>query len=308
MNNSTVDSQYISTLQAAEALGVSVSTVKRWVDSRVLPAHKTAGGHRKLLKTEVLALARQSDLPRRDLSVLASASSEGTLTSVDLKQAALMAALLGGDSSQARSILQNAYHSGTPIETLADQIISPVMARIGHEWETERIDVWQEHRATHICTQALIALQTRLEPRAERRRPLAIGACPEGDPYLLATLLAQMTLVDSGWEAINLGPNTPFCSLSNALDELRPRLVWLSISFLPDAERFLREYHEFYRHAEQAGVAVALVGQGLDEPFRAKIPYTTHGDGLTHLAAFARTLHSRPRRPRPGRPRKSQTP
>ena len=35
---------------------------------------------------------------------------------------------------------------------------------------------------------------------------------------------------------------------------------------------------------------------------RPSMLYTTYGDGLTHLAAFAKTLHPRPKRPRRGRP------
>jgi methanogenic corrinoid protein MtbC1 len=145
-------------------------------------------------------------------------------------------------------------------------------------------------------------LKEDLEARAEKNRPVAVGGAPEGDPYLLPTLLAQYVLLDAGWEAVNLGPNTPLASVAKAVKELRPRLLWISVSYLENREAFIEGYKDLYRVAERQGVAVAAGGQALQESLRSAIPYTTYGDGLSHLAAFARTLHPRPKRPRRGRP------
>lgn len=295
---------YLSTVQAAAALGVSVSTVKRWVDEGVLPAHRTAGGHRKLLRAELLALARQGSLPRADLASLGIAPPRGRDVEPDALAAALRAALLGGEADATAAVVRRAYGSGMTVETLADRVIAPAMAEVGHGWEAGRIDVWHEHRGTQLCAAALYDLKAELEGRAERGRPVALGGAPEGDPYLLPTLLAQLVLLDAGWQAVNLGPNTPLASLSEAVRELKPRLVWLSVSHLDDAAGFVTAYADLYHRAEQTGVAVAVGGQALGDAVRLAIPYTTHGDGLTHLAAFARTLHPRPKPPRRGRPAK----
>jgi len=296
------DARYISTMGAASALGVSISTIKRWVDDGILPAHRTAGGHRKMLRAEVLALARQGQLPRGDLTGLSSASfGEGRLD-LERVSAELFAAMLRGDGAEISGLIHRAYRTGIAIETLADQVLAPVMAQIGREWETTRIDVWHEHRGTQLAAAALYELKDELDTRAERKRPVALGGAPEGDPYLLATLLAQLALLDGGWEAVNLGPNTPLASLTSAMRELRPRLVWLSVSHLENSVDFLRTFREFYHSAEKLGVAVAVGGQALVEPVRSAMPYTTYGDRLQHLAAFARTLHPRPKPPRRGRP------
>jgi excisionase family DNA binding protein len=296
------DSPYLSTVQAAEALGVSVSSVKRWVDEGILPAHRTGGGHRKLLRAEVLALVRRGDLPRADLSTLSIAAADQSSLRLDAIGAALYDATVRGIADEVAAVIRRAYEAGTPLESIADRLVAPVMARVGHDWETSRIDVWQEHRGTQLCAGALYQLRQDIQGRAERGRPIAIGGAPEGDPYLLASLLAELVLLDAGWEAINLGPNTPLPSLIRAIRELRPRLVWLSASHLDDTAKFLSAYRELYRAAEAHGAAIAVGGRALTKPIRSTVPYTTHGDGLAHLAAFARTLHPRPRPPRRGRP------
>src|SRR5512135_1946979 len=294
--------QYISTAHVARALGVGVSTVKRWVDEGILPAHKTVGGHRKLLLADVLRLAREGDFPRLDLSELQFvAETRGGVDPNRLSQR-LLTALKQGDGDTVRSLIHGAYQSCVAMETLADFVIAPAMSQLGHEWEIGRIEVLHEHRGTQLCVSALYELKAVLEAQADRDRPLAVGGSPELDYYILANLLAEMLLLAAGWQAIDLGPHPPILSFRQALSELRPRLLWISVGQLVDRDRFLAEYRELYQEAERAGVTVAIGGRALIDSLRSAMPYTCYGDGLRHLAAFARSHHGPSRRPRRGRP------
>jgi excisionase family DNA binding protein len=303
--NSPLSSDFLSTAQVAEGLGVGVSTVKRWVEEGILPAAKTAGGHRKLLLADVLEVAKRNNLPIRELVLLTDGARSKLRRDPSVLWKDLHHALLEGDSKTARAIVHGAYRQGMPVESLADEVIGPAMHRIGKDWETGSIDVMHEHRASQLCASVLVELKQVLETRANRRRPLAVGAAPEGDQTVLGTLLAQMVLLDAGWDAVNLGPNTPLKSLGLAVSELHPQLVWLTISHRVVDDAFRREYRVLYQRTQEAGAALAIGGRALSESVRAALPYTAYGDGLTHLAAFARSLHPRPRRPRRGRPPQS---
>lgn len=60
MFKTSVDSsEFCTTLQAANALGVTRRTVQLWVDSKVLPAWKTPGGHMKIQVASVNLLLDQ---------------------------------------------------------------------------------------------------------------------------------------------------------------------------------------------------------------------------------------------------------
>ena len=49
----------ISPKQAAKMLGVSESSMKRWCDKGLLEIHRTAGGHRRIPVSSLLAFVRQ---------------------------------------------------------------------------------------------------------------------------------------------------------------------------------------------------------------------------------------------------------
>lgn len=47
-NSPSSTEQFISTREAAARLGIALSTIQTWVETGVLPAWKTAGGHRRI--------------------------------------------------------------------------------------------------------------------------------------------------------------------------------------------------------------------------------------------------------------------
>src|SRR4051794_27273823 len=138
-------SPYVSTARVAEALGVGVTTVKRWVDHGILPAHRTAGGHRKLLLADVKRLAREGHLPQADLSRLDPRAAPAEPADAGEAATALTGALRAGDGAAVRAIVHAAYHQARmPVEAIADRLVSPAMAALGEEWCIGAIDVLHE--------------------------------------------------------------------------------------------------------------------------------------------------------------------
>jgi len=54
---------YYTTYQVAKYLGVSLPTVVNWVNSGLLAAHRTPGGHRRIAHNDIIAFARQNSYP-----------------------------------------------------------------------------------------------------------------------------------------------------------------------------------------------------------------------------------------------------
>jgi excisionase family DNA binding protein len=285
---------YLRTQQLADALGVSVSTIKRWVDGGTIQAIRTVGKHRLIPLQECLRLANELGTDATKLLRLVR-EHEGDLPQssvIDDRTCELLAKhLCEGRVQAAKSIIHAFAASGCGAVSLGDDLIRPVMQKIGHSWMVGSIDVYQEHQATHIVASSLIELIGRLS-KSDRAKgaPLALGATAEGDPYILSTLLGELVLREQGWDVKNLGVNLPLSSLINAVLEFRPKLVFLSINYLRDEHHFVREYASFYEVASDVNTAVILGGHALGPELRSRLKYAAFGDRMIHLAEFARRL------------------
>ncbi len=177
---------------------------------------------------------------------------------------------------------------------IADDLIAPAMHSIGHLCESGALDVSEEHRATQLCAGALHELRAVMLERATTKGALtAVGGAPEGDYYVLASLLAEMVLLESGWNVINLGAHTPMSALTTALRRWRPALVWLSISHLPAGSRFVHEFADFCHIVRRQNTATIVGGRALTGELQMSLPCAAFGAKMAHLGQLARSLAQR---------------
>ena len=285
------DDRRFSPAQLAPIIGVSESTIKRWVDAGHLRGETTPGGHRKIALAHLVAFLRSRGRPVPSLEALGLLAEQQPTKpkGSPATPESLAGLLMGGDAGVARTLVFEQFRGGRAVDDLLDRFVAPAMAWLGQQWADGKIDVYQEHAATLRAWSILVELRGFL-PAPPDKAPLALGGSPEGDPYLLPTLMADLTLTDMGWRTVNIGPNTPVASLLEAVTRHRPRLVWLSVTSMKPRTSFFEGYPRFFEAAQAKGASVVIGGQALTPRLQDRLVASGFGTRLAHLKAFARSL------------------
>jgi hypothetical protein len=104
--------------------------------------------------------------------------------------------------------------------------------------------------------------------------------------------MVELALREEGWQAESLGSGLPVETLELAIERLRPRLAWLSVSAFDSRDSILERTARLFEHASALGTALVVGGKALTEDLRLEMQYTAHCDTLQHLIAFSRTLNA----------------
>ena len=283
----------LSPKEFAQAIGVSESSIKRWVDSGTIPASKTAGGHRRIAMGEAVRFLRETNTPllHPDIFGLADVSAlGGELPIGDEVGETFFEFLQSGKAEQARGLVQSLYLNGRSVAQIIDGPVQVAMERLGKIWfeGEENLGVFQEHRATEIAIQALTRL--RLLIPNQQGSPVAVGGAPSGDPYLLPSLAAAAVLESRGLNAVNLGPETPLESLQLAAESMDASLLWLSVTSIEDRDALQAQLIVLVEALEDRGLPLVIGGQKADLLGLPDVPHLHVGTTMGELEALVKGL------------------
>ncbi|MFT5299684.1 MAG: methanogenic corrinoid protein MtbC1 [Mariniblastus sp.] len=252
----------LSTAEFAEAIGISESSARRLADSDEIRIQRSKGGHRKIPVSEAIRYVREVNVNvvRPDLLGL-SISAKGVATESSAEDSwseRLLAALSEGHFNVVIGLMQAMYVGHTSIAEICDGPIRYAMSAIGSMWPHDKRSIFIEHRATVLCVRALCQIRLSL-PDIPENAPLAMGAAPQDDPYLLPSLMASLALYECGFDEVNLGPNTPVDVLTDSVEDEKPKVVWLAITNPVRSRARLREIEHLAKAVDQYG-GLFLVG------------------------------------------------
>lgn len=288
---STDSPAYLSTRALARAVGVSESSIKRWVDDGTIRSTRTVGGHRRIQRADAIRFVRDTHATVVAPQMLGLAAPVGSKsTSVAGAGAVLTDLLLGGAGDEARAVLESLYVGGEHLATILDGPFRAALEHLGTIWRHDRAGIFLEHRAVQICVHALSHLSTLLP--ASAAAPVAVGGATAGDPYLLPSMAAALVLGGEGFDAVDLGADLPVPSLADAMMRLDARIVWVSVSTVPDGPALGRELESLLEAAAARHTHVVVGGRAAAKVPLRGAPNLYVGSSMAELSAFARGLRA----------------
>ena len=284
-----MSSNNLTTKEVARLLQVSEATVKRWADDGLLHSSKTVGGHRRFSTQSIASLRREKGigtgpaLPPPKKGRALSLSSPVRFTEL----------LLQGDEKEAAALLIHAYMEGQSLVAMFDKTITKAMHEVGELWFRGTITIADEHLASRVVLSALQRLRSVVVP-AEPTGMKAICCGIDGDLHELPVHLAEVILETEGWDARNLGPNTPLFSLREMVTQQRPQLVCISARSIADLDRATSEYAQLRKVTAKLGASIVIGGEGFREAaIRQRFPCDFYAETFAAFAKFVTLLAKR---------------
>jgi methanogenic corrinoid protein MtbC1 len=217
----------------ARRTGVQPDTLRKWEHRYgVIRPDRTPGGQRRYSELDV---ARVEWLQARLAEGFRIGEAATLLGSNELPAApqtpaelceALLQAVAKTDVPTVERLVEHAL-SVNELPTAVDEVLAPLLDRVGEGWASGKLTVAQEHLASGIVR---AHLERRLTDARGPIRGVAVLACAPGERHELGLLMLALLLRADGWQVRYLGADTPVEDAVRLAGEVAAALICLSAS------------------------------------------------------------------------------
>ena len=262
--------QYFNSQEAAQILGVNVSTIKRWTDEGKLECIQTAGGHRRFLmdhlarflekhgrqkaRAHLFPLEEPGDL---EISRYILKGDFAFLEGFVLEKA------LEVDRARLHQVLSGLYLGQYPLYEIYDRLLTPVLHRIGVLWEKGTLSVAEEHLASQAIRDGIIRLQGMI-PVPREKTGTAFCLNLPGELHDLPLKMVDHILEQRGFAVLFSGQVTPVFRIDQVFERWRPERVYISSSYVDDLPGTQAELDRLLDVAASNRSRVFVGGLGFD--------------------------------------------
>jgi MerR family transcriptional regulator, light-induced transcriptional regulator len=190
-----------------------------------------------------------SDVPeeyRNDpkiLSFLSSHSSKNQAKKQALLEelrAELFEALCNADREKAVKIAAK-YQSLFNLVDFYDDLMTPVLYRVGDLWAQNSLSVATEHVCSNTAIGLVEAINESNSGKGKMSSYTTIVICsPEGELHQIASKIIESLLLQKGFNVHNMSPSAPSGSISSYIESTKPALVMVSVTLSENLKAAIR--------------------------------------------------------------------
>jgi excisionase family DNA binding protein len=269
MNNKSGIEHYYNSEEAARILGVNVSSIKRWTNENKLGCLKTAGGHRKFSFNHLTEFAAESKKANSKISLLPIENeSDLQITHNILKgnfhelTDYLLNKALASDRREMQKVINGLYLAQFSVDKIYDDLITPVLHKIGTLWENGKITVTEEHIATQSIKDCIVRLQgITVSTGINRGKALCVNLSTE--LHDIALKMVDQLLESNGFQVMFSGQITPTLDLEGVFEKYKPERIYVSSTYNSDTNAAAAEMTMISRLCDKYDCKLYIGGRGM---------------------------------------------
>jgi MerR family transcriptional regulator, light-induced transcriptional regulator len=174
-----------------------------------------------------------------------------------------LAAALKGDRGGAASLVIDSFHAGISIQDIYLHVLQPVQYEIGLLWQTNQINVAQEHFCSAVTQLIMAQLYYPHICNTKKKRGTMVALSVSSELHEIGVRMVSDFFEMEGWKVCYLGANMPAYNIVDTLLENKASVLCISASMATSVTKAQKIIEEV-RSSEAAGAKIIVGGFGFN--------------------------------------------